>query len=120
MTIHAVEEYVQHGGWEKLPANKRSTVLASSIVLAGAHELYGFTVNNTKASAQYVLVFDLAALPANGAVPDVSLTASASLDKGVLWLPARRMNQGIVIANSSTADSLTIGSADCFFDVQYL
>jgi len=120
LTIHASEVYAQSVGWELLPANKRSTALASSIVIAGAHEFYGFTVNNTKASAQYVLVFDLAALPSNGAVPDVSFTASASLDKGVVWLPARRMTQGIVIANSSTADSLTIGSADCFFDVQYL
>jgi hypothetical protein len=120
LTIHETEEYVTHGGYERLPSNKHSTGLANSIVISGAHELYGFTVNNTKAAAQYVLVFDLATLPSTGAVPDVSLTASASLDKGVVWLPARRMNQGIVIANSSTADTLTIGSADCFFDVQYL
>jgi hypothetical protein len=120
MTIHEVEEYVQREGWEKLPANKRSTVLTASIEIAGAHELFGFTVNNTNAAAQYVLVFDLANLPADGAVPDVSFTAVAAADKGVVWLPARRMNQGVVIANSSTADSLTIGSADCFFDVQYL
>jgi hypothetical protein len=119
MLAHAAEVYAQ-ANYESLPANKRSTVLASSIVVSGAHELYGFTVNNTKASAQYILVFDLAVLPSNGAVPDVSLTAAASTDKGVVWLPARRMNQGVVIANSSTADSLTIGSADCFFDVQYL
>jgi hypothetical protein len=120
LTIHATELYAQREGWEKLPANKRSTVLAASIEIAGAHELFGFTVNNTNASAQYVLVFDLATLPADGAVPDVSFTAVAAADKGVVWLPARRMNQGVVIANSSTAASLTLGSADCFFDVQYL
>lgn len=119
MSTHAAELYAQ-SNYGSLPSNKRSTVLAASIVIAGAHEFFGFTVNNTKASAQYVLVFDQPTLPANGAVPDVSFTAAASSDKGVVWLPARRMNRGIVIANSSTADSLTIGSADCFFDVQYL
>jgi hypothetical protein len=120
MTLHATEEYAQKIGYERLPDNKRSNALAKSIVIAGAHELFGFTVNNTNAAAQYILVFDRAVLPSNGAVPDVSFTVSASLDKGVQWLPARKMLEGIVIANSSTADSLTIGSADCFFDVQYL
>jgi hypothetical protein len=119
MSAHATEVYAQ-ANYESLPANKRSGALAASIAIAGAHELFGFTVNNTKASAQFILVFDLATLPSNGAVPDVSLTAPASLDRGALWIPARRMTQGIVIANSSTSSTLTIGSADCFFDVQYL
>jgi hypothetical protein len=120
LTTHATEDYVTHGGYESLPSNKRSSVLANSIAVSGAHELYGFTVNNTKGSAQFILVFDQLTVPGNGAVPDVSFTVPASSDKGVVWLPARRMDRGIVICNSSTADSLTAGSADCFFDVQYL
>ena len=114
------EEYAQTFGYRVLPDNKRSTVLASSIVIAGAHQLFGFTVNSTNSAAQYVLVFDLAALPADGAVPDVSFTVPATSDKGLLWLPPRKMLQGIVVCNSTTAGTKTLGAADCFFDVQFL
>lgn len=117
---HDLNQYEQTRGYEYLPSNLHSNGLAASVQIAGAHELYGFTVNNTSAAAQYILVFDLAVLPADGAVPDVSFTAPAASDKGVLWIPARKMLQGIVICNSSTAGSKTIGAADCFFDVQYL
>ncbi len=105
--------------YELLPDNISSNALANAIVVAGAHKFFGFTVNNTKASVQYILVFDAAVLPADGAVPAVSFTAPASSDKGVVWIPARKMLGGIVICNSSTADTKTIGSSDCLFDVQY-
>jgi hypothetical protein len=40
---------------------------------------------------------------------------------GVLFgLPPRFFNNGIVVANSSTSATLTIGAADCWFDCQYL
>lgn len=106
--------------YECLPQNAHSNALVSSIAIAGAHKMYGFTVNNTNAAAQFILIFDLATLPADGAVPAVSLTAPGASDKGVLWLPPRKMLQGICICNSSTAGTKTIGAADCFFDVQYL
>ena len=105
--------------YELLPDNFRSNALAASIVIAQAHALYGFTVNNTNAAAQYIQVFDSVTLPADGAVPDVLFTIAGASDKGVLWLPPRRFRRGIVICNSSTAGTKTIGSADCFFDVQF-
>ena len=105
--------------YELLPDNKHSNGLDSSIVVASAHALYGFTVNNTNASQQFILVFDLATLPADGAVPAVSFTVPGASDKAVEWVTPRKMNQGIVVCNSSTAGSKTLGSADCFFDVQY-
>ena len=120
MTAHTTLDYAQNWGYDNLPVNKSSNVLASSIVIAGAHELFGFTVNNTNAAAQFILVFDLASLPADGAVPAISLTCPAVSDKGVVWLPQRKMLEGIVICNSSTAGTKTVGAADCFFDVQYL
>ena len=105
--------------YELLPDNKSSNALTNAIVIAGVHKLYGFTVNNTNAALQYVLLFDLSVLPGDGAVPVCSFTALGAQDKGVLWLPPRRMLQGIVVCNSSTAATKTIGAADCFFDVQY-
>jgi hypothetical protein len=105
--------------YELLPDNFHSNALASSLVIAGVHKLVGFTVLNTKASVQYIQVFDLAALPADGAVPAVVVTVAATSDKGVLWLPPRKHLEGIVICNSSTAGTKTIGASDCFFDVQF-
>lgn len=106
--------------YELLPNNQHSPALASSIVIAGAHILYGYTVSNTNTNPQYVQVFDLAVLPADGAVPAVVFTVPGASDKAVQWLPPRKMLQGIVLCNSSTAGTKTIGAADCFFDVQYL
>lgn len=111
----------QHGD-ELKPLNASSTVLSNAIrVKSGAGLLYGFTVTNTKASAQYILLFDRqGTLPGAGAIPDAVFVASASLSLGVAWLPPRACRQGIILCNSSTADTLTAGSADCWFDVQYI
>lgn len=114
------EEESRRPLYELLPNNFYSNVLGSSIVIPQAHFLYGFTVNNTNVSAQFILVFDLTGLPANGAAPAVSMTVPGASDKAVEWIRPRRMFEGIVICNSSTAATKTIGAADCFFDVQYL
>lgn len=107
-------------GWEFLPNNFGSNGLRNAVVVANAHELYGFTVNNTNASAQFVLFFDQVSLPADGAVPDMSFTVNGAADKGLLWLPPRKVLRGIVLCNSSLAGTKAIGAADCAFDVQYL
>lgn len=114
------EHELEWPNYELLPNNFYSNVLGSSIVIPQAHFLYGFTVNNTNASSQFLLIFDLTALPANGAAPAVSMTAPGASDKAVEWIRPRRMFEGIVICNSSTPATKTIGAADCFFDVQYL
>lgn len=115
--LHEAEELRER--YELLPDNAHSNALANAITIAGAHLLYGFLVNSTNAATQYILVFDLAALPQDGAVPAISVTIPATTSKGFAWLPPRKMLQGIVLCNSSTAAAKTIGAADCFFDVQY-
>ena len=101
--------------------NSTSQVLENSrVVNSGRTRLYGFAGTNTKASAQFILAFNRTSVPANGAVPDFVLTAQASSDFWVSWTPAwRNFGDGVVLCNSSTAATLTIGSADCFFDAQY-
>ena len=106
--------------YELLPNNISATKLTNAIVVPGAHELYGFMVSNTNASSQFIQVFDLASLPADGTVPSILFQVSGSSDKGVQWLPARKLLQGLVMCNSSTAGTKTIGASDCFFDIQYL
>lgn len=105
--------------YELLPDNASSNVLSASILVLHAHRLYGFVVNNTNASSQFILVFDTASAPTSGAVPVASFTVSGASDKAVEWVTPRKMLRGIALCNSSAADSLSAGSADCYFDVQY-
>lgn len=92
----------------------------SRMVKSGECRLYGFAGTNTKASAQFILAFNATTIPANGSVPSFVLTAPASSDFWVSWTPGyRHFTEGCVLCNSSTAATLTIGSADCWFDAQY-
>ena len=102
------------------PLNFNVGKLQSSIVVPGRIVVYGFTVYNTKASAQYLNVFDANTLPADGAVPLFSFQLAANSGVGFGWQPnGRQFQTGLVLCNSSTDATKTIGSADCFFDVQF-
>ena len=104
-----------------LPLNHSCIALvASMVVKTGPGIVYGFTVTNTKAAAQYVLGFDAAALPADGAVPLFAKSMPANDAVGFNWLPGRTFGTGLVLCNSSTQGTKTIGSADCLFDCQFI
>lgn len=112
----AFEGEAEHFG----PMNYTSKKLEASAVLAGASQLYGFTAFNTNAATQTIWLFDATAVPATGTaggMPVLSVLASASAP--LLWIPARAMFAGIVLANSTSGSSFVPGAADCFFDIQY-
>ena len=91
------------------------------VVTSGPARLFGFMAYSNKASAQFIQLFDQqGGAPAAGAIPVATFTVAtiANLPIAYPW-PGRWFNQGIVIANSSTAATQTAGSADCYFDVQY-
>lgn len=103
-----------------VPTNLNFGVLRASIVLPGHLVVYGFTVYSTKAAAQFLNVFDQATLPADTAVPFLSWPLAANNGVGFSWAPqGREFVSGLVLCNSSTDATKTIGSADCLFDVQY-
>lgn len=94
--------------------------LQASFLVPGQVRVYGFTVYNSKASAQWLLMFDASTLPADARVPIVALPIAASSQVSAYYGPMGRVfHQGLVLCNSSTDTTKTIGAADCFFDVQY-
>lgn len=93
---------------------------ASRVVKATKGTLFRVNGYNSKASAQFIQVHDAAALPAEAAVPVVILTAAASSNFSYTFgEQGRACANGIVLCNSSTGPTKTIGSADCWFDAQY-
>jgi hypothetical protein len=121
-TASPVAELFGEFASSELPTNNHSNALAASLtVCSGPAYLVAFTVNNTNAAAQFIQLHDANVLPADGSVPAVVFTASASSDKFVTYsLPGRFFQRGIVVCNSSTAATKTVGAADCFFDVQFI
>ena len=102
------------------PLNFNVEVLRNAIVVPGRIVVYGFTVYNTKSSAQYLNVFDANTVPADNAVPLFSFALAANNGVGFGFTPrGRQFQTGLVLCNSSTDTLKTIGSADCFFDVQF-
>lgn len=106
----------------QVPVNATSTAYeASHIVSAVPGVCYGLSGYNSKASAQFIQLLDAATLVADTAVPVVILTVAASSNFSIDFSPVgRRFATGILICNSSTGPAKTIGSADCWFDVQYI
>lgn len=103
-------------------ANATTTAYAASLVVSpvGA-TIFGITGHNSKATEQYIQIHDAASLPADTAIPKITILVPAltsfSLDFGDT---GRLCPSGIVVCNSSTGPTKTIGSADCWFDVQYV
>lgn len=107
---------------EELPRNAFTPALAASLVVfSGAGRLLGFTVSSTRASSQFIQVFNATSLPANGAIPLLSVDLATVTSKGIAFDPyGRWFTIGCVIGNSTTQGSLTTGSADCLIDAQYV
>jgi hypothetical protein len=104
------------------PNNTSSIALGSQlIVVSGPAKLFGFSVYSNRASSQFIQVFDIQGTAGAGAVPVMVFTVAATANLGVYWGTAGRwFDRGITIANSSTAATLTAGSADTWFDVQWI
>jgi len=101
--------------------NATTTAYATSLVVkASAGTLYGLSGYNSKASTQFIQVHDAAALPSDTAVPVFVMTVPASSNFSVEWgIYGKAFTTGIVVSNSSTGPTKTIGSADCWFDCRY-
>lgn len=105
----------------KIPSNSTTTALCASLLVKTREGvLHSITGYSDSASSQFIQVHDSSTLPADGAVPTIVFVVPAksnfSLDMGEV---GRSFTKGIVVCNSATVATKTIGSADCWFDVQY-
>lgn len=96
-----------------------TALTASLIVKASAGRLYSFAGYNSKASAQFIQIFNSATLPADAAVPIYSFTVPASSNWSYDFPLGRYFSAGITVCNSSTQPTKTLGSADCWFNGEY-
>lgn len=93
---------------------------ASAVVKTGPGTFYSVTMTNTNADARFLQVFDARDLPADGAVPLFSRSVAIGDAITLTWTVGHTFNVGLIVCNSTTAASKTLGSADSIFDVTFI
>jgi len=96
-----------------------STYEASKVVKAGAGTLFNLSGYNS-GPAQWLQLYNSTTLPANGVAPILLLAVPAQSTFSFDWTKGIPCSTGIVIGNSSTGPTKTIGSADCYFTASYV
>jgi hypothetical protein len=101
-------------------SNINTTAYAASLVVkASAGKCFEVRGYNSKASTQFIQIHDAASLPANGAVPEEVIAVGASSNFSITFPPGKSFGVGIVVCNSSTGATKTIGSADCWISADF-
>jgi hypothetical protein len=100
--------------------NRSTTAYAASLVIsASPAKLHRVTIFNNAGTALFVQLHDAASLPADTAVPKAIIRiATASSFVWDFGDSGRIFNTGIVICNSTSGATKTIGGAECWFDAQ--
>lgn len=103
-----------------LPGNRvQSTALAAQLeIKSGSGQLVSLIGYNDGGSDQYIQIHDKATAPGAGAVPIFTFKVAAGATFG-MDTPIK-FTQGLWVCNSSTAATLTAGSADCWFLAQVI
>ena len=119
ITILALTPLLGFGASSDQTKNSAAYV-ASYVIKTGPGVLFMLSGYNSKASAQFIQLHDAISLPANGAAPVMTFTVPATSNFSVA-IPVSGMPfvTGIVVANSSTGPTLTVGSADVYFTASF-
>jgi|GEM_PF-3337838 len=91
---------------------------ASHVIKGSAGTLYGFVAESTV--TQFIQIYDSTTLPADAVVPFLTVAITANVPVAVQFGDLGiRCATGIVIGNSTTYLTKTIGAANTLFNVQY-
>ena len=101
--------------------NATVTAYATNLVVkASAGTVYMLSGYNSLATAQFIQIHNATALPADASIPSVIFyvpgLSNFSFDFGVY---GRFFSTGVVVCNSTTGPTKTIGAANCWFDAQF-
>ncbi len=100
-------------------SNGNSTALVASLVIkASAGKAFEIRGVNTGA-AQFIQIHDAASLPADTAIPEDVLYVGANQNFSIVYERGKSFATGIVVCNSSTSATKTIGATNCWFSAEY-
>ena len=101
--------------------NVTVTALSSSLVVSDKPAtLYGLSGINSGVE-QYIQIHDAVSLPADTSIPVIVFKVPAGENFSVGFDPKGRIfDNGVVLCNSTTLDTKTIGAANCWFDAQVI
>lgn len=103
------------------PFNVHSNAYANALqVKTGPGVLFGFTAYSSKGTAQFIQIHDKVTVPVTGDIPCTVFTVAATAHLPISFVLWRTFEVGCWIVNSSTGPTCTLGSADTFFDAQYV
>lgn len=106
----------------KSVSNYTSVALENSeAIRSGSTDIIKVRVVNT-GSAQFIQLFNTTSVPVDTTVPDAMFAVPDGSGTPVTvdaTFEGRTFATGLAISNSSTAATKTIGSADCWFEVDY-
>jgi hypothetical protein len=107
---------------------KSGAAVSSLVVKPSAGYLHNVKIYNNNAAIRYLHIFDATSVPSNGtapAIPPYSLPATGAavnpteVTFGGSEYEGLRFDTGIVVANSTTQATLTLGSADSIIAAEY-
>jgi hypothetical protein len=102
------------------PSNINTTAYAASLVVKSAAGTCYEVRGHNSGDAQFVQVHDASSLPADTAVPEDIIYVAANTSFSITYPEGKAFATGIVVCNSSTGPTKTIGGADLWISAEYV
>jgi hypothetical protein len=102
------------------PSNVNTVAYAASLVVKNAAGTCYEVRGHNSGAAQFVQVHDASSLPADAEVPEDIIYVAANTSFSITYPEGKAFATGIVVCNSSTGPTKTIGGADLWISAEYV